>query len=671
MKKIKRKSRQSTFIPQIDDIALNDWKLLMKTFAETRPQIEASKSSTEKSWEYLLCAFFALLSTSVVGKNSPIASFYSFPLSSFNPGKGFCRINDKKNADGKNKFKGRPIHLPVLAMIHLLSYCLHMGNEMPDEWGRHDKLVPQSFFPQVELQKRFRAWIFRLCNHAGVQKVPSIRTIANLARIDMIENYPSFVIGLLAGNVQYSSMPDMPGGKRAAFFVETTKIPSNSIAPLSCGEASVIDDTLQTRMDLNYSKVYDYLSTLSMRSTNEERAEVADIIDMLWREEHSLFTKQPVASIEGMNFLLASDWLRAMLSYPKLAVNTIRTYFIQVSAVLRTELLGENINGLNQGDMETILENCVSGNSARVLKAALKSFLRYISRVHKIELAPISWRALSVEFSMKDVQILWPSDVVKILEATNDPQIRQAIRLGFCCGMRISEIAYLNPQYIDVRGEAFIDLKITKSRAGKRRLPLYLLMSEKEIKEFASFYDRSIKKDACRDFLFMTAEGLPFYNPQALSMAAERVMARAGYSWTTFHTLRHSFASILLLRWFRAFVCFDLTDDFWQEMQTYDINKDKDLIENGLYSIGALLGHADVRTTVANYVHTADLLQKAYRDLYERDNQLCLSYGQAINLTGYSQSGLYKRFPPKNDGQGRIEAAKLVELQLKRIRYRR
>ena len=100
-------------------------------------------------------------------------------------------------------------------------------------------------------------------------------------------------------------------------------------------------------------------------------------------------------------------------------------------------------------------------------------------------------------------------------------------------------------------------------------------------------------------------------------------------------------------------------------MQIFDINKDKDLIENGLYSISSLLGHADVRTTVTNYVHTADLLQKVCRDLYERDIQLYFSYDQAHCLTGYSESGLYKRFPPKSGSQSGVEARELMEIQLK------
>ncbi|MBM4147021.1 MAG: hypothetical protein FJ240_12260 [Nitrospira sp.] len=667
MENFKKKSRQSTFVPQIDDISVSEWKSLIKAFNETYPQIQEGISSTEKSWEYLLCTFFALVSKSIIGTNSPIASFYSLPLSNINQDKGFIRINDKKNSVSEKKFKGRRLYLPASAMIHLLSYYLHMSKEMSNEWVRHDRLVPQSLFPQVEFHKRYRAWISRLCNYAGIQKIPSIRSIVNLARIELTENYPSFVIGLFAGKVQYSPMPDMPRGKKTAFFADTKSTP-NSIALPSIAEPSVLDDTLLAKVDLNYSKVSDYLSSLSMRSTKKERGEIADMIDTLWREEHPLLTKKPVASIDGMNFLLAADWLRAMLLYPRLTVNTIRTYFAQVSAVLRTELQGENLNGLNHGDMEVILENCNSGNSARVLKAALKSFLRYIAKMHKIEIGPISWRALSVETSMKEVQILWPSDVIKILAATDDPKIRQAIQLGFCCGMRISEIAYLNPQYIDVRGEAFLDIKITKSRSGKRRLPLYLLMSKKGLEEFASFYDDSCKNGCGKDVLFMSAEGLPFYNPQALSMAVERVMVKAGYAWATFHILRHSFASILLLRWLRTFVCSNLMDDWWQELQIYNKNTDRILIENGIHSIGALLGHADVRTTVENYIHTADLFQKAYRDMYERDNKLYLSYDQAINLTDYSKAGLYKRFPSADGNRKGIEATEIIELQLKRMK---
>jgi site-specific recombinase XerD len=643
----------------------------MKAFAEIYPRVDDYKTSAEKSWEYLFCAFFALLSAGVIGTNSPIATFYSLLLSSFNHNKKYCRINDKKgNEKENNKFKGRRIYLSALALIHVLSYSLYIGQEKPGEWGTDGsgRLVPQSLFPQNEFQKRFKTWLSGLCNHAGISITPSIRTIVNLARINLLRNYPPFVIGLFSRKVVYSPIPDATTAKRSFDPEKPLKnYRDSSMLDFFDESAVVINPEATAGVDRDYSRTFDYLNTLSKRSSQKERVEIAGLIDSLIGEKHLLLLGQQVTSIDALNFALAADWLRAMLLYPRLSINTVRTYFFQVSAVLRTELAGENLNGLNQTDMEAILENCVTGNSAKVLKAAMKSFHRYISKVHKIEIGTISWSALNIRHIRKDTPILWPSDVLKILKIADDSQIRQAVRLGFCCGMRTSEIVYLHPRNIHLEGEPFLDLKITKSKAGKRRLPLCLLMTEKEIEEFRDFIRRNTADPTCWDTLFVNAGGLPFLNPQALSMAVERVIARAGYPWATFYTLRHSFASILLLRWFRAHVFSRFTDDFWQELDIYDLNNDRALLQNGLHGIGCLLGHADVRTTVANYIHTADLLQKAFLDLYEREHHLSLSYSQAIYLTGYSQAALYKRFSPTSRGLSGIQATELIKLQIKRL----
>jgi hypothetical protein len=106
-----------------------------------------------------------------------------------------------------------------------------------------------------------------------------------------------------------------------------------------------------------------------------------------------------------------------------------------------------------------------------------------------------------------------------------------------------------------------------------------------------------------------------------------------------------------LLRFFAAcemvppFCIFRLHGSCAAELDICNVNKDRNLLEHGLHSFGVLLGHADVRTTVANYIHMADMLQKAFLDFYERDHHLLLSYRQAIHLTGYSQTAIYKRFP--------------------------
>jgi site-specific recombinase XerD len=672
VEKPKKKSRQSTFIPQIDNVSLKEWQTLTKIFSETYPRTELCKPPVDKSWEYLFCVFFAFLSTGIIGTDSPIGTFYSLLLSRFNPDNGSFRINDIKRNGENSTSDGRRVYLPELVKIHMLSYCLYVGREMPSKLvaNKSGRLAPQSLFPQDEFRKRFRVWISELCRYAGVQKIPSIRTMVNLARIDLLKIYPPFVIGLFSRKVECSPIPNMLTEKRFLDFDKTMKTYPDSMTTNASDEPSVPDDNLSAEIDRNYSKIYDHFYNLAMRSTNQERADIAEMIDSLWKGKHTPVSGQTFTCIDASNFILAADWLSAMLLYSKLSVNTVRTYFFQVSAVLRTDLQGENLNGLSHGDMEAILENCATGSSAKVLKAAMKSFLRYISKVHKIEHGAISWNALSVQSNMKDVPILWPSDVTRILMATDDPQIRQVIRLGFGCGMRISEIAYLNPRDIQLKGEAFLDIKITKSKAGKRRLPLYLLMTEKELEEFSFFYDNSRKSHTCHSTLFVTTGGLPFYNPQVLSSAVKRVMAKAGYRWATFHTLRHSFASLLLMRWFRAYVCSDLADYVWQELGIYDITKDRNLLENGLYSIGGLLGHADIKTTVANYIHTADLIQKAFLNFYERDNRLLLSYSQAIHLTGYSQAGLYKRFTPVNGRQSGIEATELIRLQLKRLRQR-
>ncbi len=212
---------------------------------------------------------------------------------------------------------------------------------------------------------------------------------------------------------------------------------------------------------------------------------------------------------------------------------------------------------------------------------------------------------------------------------------RVALILGFRCGLRQAEVAYLRVRDFDALGEeellasANVHLRVRswflrqlKTSNAKRDLPLSVLVPHQELEEVMDFVADARKAGG--------AEGRLFHGEQnpAKGMKFERVLAELKKVFATrekdepvvsgfhFHMLRHSAANIWLLK-------------LWPELgqmaghvfrrhpKTLEWIRDGEAFRKRLFgdsktraadlqAIALLLGHGSAATTVEHYLHVVD-----------------------------------------------------------------
>jgi len=240
-----------------------------------------------------------------------------------------------------------------------------------------------------------------------------------------------------------------------------------------------------------------------------------------------------------------------------------------------------------------------------------------------------------------------------ILSKINDTTIRyiQEVRiimiLGFFAGMRISEIINLKIPDVVNGIESYIYVVKSKSQSGTRRIPLHYLVPEKYLTEILDYHnDKKTLKS--RYMLYSSVEEQRNIKASlnAITTAIKTFIKDNGY---VFHSLRHSFGSLLLIRYYSAKYSdfdlfldkqFDLKDPFGLGI----FDKDKLLVlfaadlpesnpNNLLWYISIIIGHLSPEITIENYMHTIEFYIKYLLGKYRL--QLCgtLSKQQILNLT--------------------------------------
>lgn len=212
---------------------------------------------------------------------------------------------------------------------------------------------------------------------------------------------------------------------------------------------------------------------------------------------------------------------------------------------------------------------------------------------------------------------------------------RVALILGFRCGLRQAEVAYLRVRDFDALGEeellatANVHLHVRpwflrqlKTSNAKRDIPLSVLIPHKELEEVMEFVAEARKAGGTEGRLFhgeMTpAKGMKFERVLAeLKKAFETgEKGKPGVKCFHFHMLRHSAANIWLLKlWPELGQVADHV--FRRHPKTLEWIRDGEAFRKRLFgdsttrsadlqAIALLLGHGSAATTVEHYLHVVD-----------------------------------------------------------------
>lgn len=243
---------------------------------------------------------------------------------------------------------------------------------------------------------------------------------------------------------------------------------------------------------------------------------------------------------------------------------------------------------------------------------------------------------------------------------------RLGLRRGEIQGLTVSDIKTRVLAELRVRPGRFRDLK---SISGNRRLPLKALVPEAELEFLLQWHKKRRTDVKSREEALLynyDAQGDLISIDLLFDPIVKVVRAICHDDTLTIHSFRHSFASHLLLK---LVLRTDMKINHFPVslkstlFETREIDRTKRLLldneslgTRSLHLVSALLGHADVATTFASYIHVLDWVQAAFsRHIIALPE---LNAKQWQSLAEIKKSTAYKHINLKPD------AAEIFKIQL-------
>lgn len=209
----------------------------------------------------------------------------------------------------------------------------------------------------------------------------------------------------------------------------------------------------------------------------------------------------------------------------------------------------------------------------------------------------------------------------------------------------------LTPRDFHGLTECRLFVRTSKTKAGKRTLPLYLLLNQKELQLMTAFVAAVRRERGAEAGLVVGPDGSNI-KPEVLGRRICKLLQEGGVYGQTAHGLRHAFASGLLAAWWLR-----MADD----RRSPEYLQANDWARRALLSFGRpevegraveyaddirrLLGHADLAVTFERYIHTLDLVTANAIALAESRSGPCrITIAQAARLIGVTDRAVRQRF---------------------------
>lgn len=206
-----------------------------------------------------------------------------------------------------------------------------------------------------------------------------------------------------------------------------------------------------------------------------------------------------------------------------------------------------------------------------------------------------------------------------------------AALLGYWGGLRAIEVVRLHLSDIFWDGEnLYVHIYKSKTPSSRRRVPLSMLAPKAVCEQIGTFVSQrraEFPEDAILDSIAMFGPtgSRPGYSRKVLIDALIPRLKNAFGEKTVFHTLRHCFASWLMVRWYAARYP-DFVDSLYER---YHPSVGKELLRNiavlftlveqdtipisstsDMVTLTKLMGHLGQRTLLEVYVHTFHFLHR-------------------------------------------------------------
>ena len=278
------------------------------------------------------------------------------------------------------------------------------------------------------------------------------------------------------------------------------------------------------------------------------------------------------------------------------------------------------------------------------LANSLRAFHNFLVRKHRVKpLEDTSLFSVHGLGSPVDANLVTLEEYHRILDwldcnwpHTLDPGLqplaRMMVILGFRCGLRRSEALGIKCAAVRGLGEK-PELLIQpssgnrlKSTSAKRRLPIFLLMSEQECDQFLELAQRGTYRPDKRSHALLTiagSYGIEVSSRRLLPVIHKAMRAVTNDPSLRFHHLRHSFATWTLMRLMigesgnipEHFGHLRETQPWLEESrafctQMYDLLPETTRMH--AYLVAQMMGHSHPTITLQYYVHGMDWLLDTY-----------------------------------------------------------
>jgi integrase len=334
--------------------------------------------------------------------------------------------------------------------------------------------------------------------------------------------------------------------------------------------------------------------------------------------------------------------------------NTVITYAGIVVRFLEA-FGGVPFETLTLDDVAGFIDDYTTPSSVRLIRTVLRLHDRFLHEIAAIKRSePISWNSTSLRAyeQYRERPVLTERQYINILARvakTGGKPFRSLLEAKVLftllrrCGLRSVEAANLSADCIFGVTQPRLYVIRSKTRAGRRMLPLEFLLSGEELEWVLEWRMRRIEKAGPKAWLFEDAEGEPI-SPKKLAARVGRFMGGSETAGDTAHGLRHAFANSQLAAWWCETATFN---HFGQNRarrllrEFYRPGIDGRAVSN-LHDIQFLLGHADLKVTFERYIHILDLMQwdTVLQDEDRRrvdpvsDSRNFLTAGAALDLLG-------------------------------------
>jgi len=516
--------------------------------------------------------------------------------------------------------------------------------------------------------KEMDQWLEKLSCHAKANQI-TLKTAFALTKVSASLIFPPYSISILSNKLKHVSIDantimrissNKLNNKKFYFKMKNIKVASTA-------KANISEPHKQTKNVKEYANLaYEFYKCVSIKNGP------TDSIRKL--EKMYEANKDLVDDFETLRLLY--EWITWGIKQEKgNTIRTIKDYYTGFYKDLIYNTFETPLGLMSEEDISELIETMYLERVAidKVDKKAkeleysdkkivsstkiivkIKNFFDWYNQTYDKHFSNIIYDEINIQGNMgrvrnsiitaKEFQIFLSN--LSECDIINHKELRIIFILGFFAGMRISEILTLRIRNIVQGPEPYIYIPKIKSVAGRRLFKLKSLVPSKYVNEILRY--RSEKDNKFNTHLFYENEDE--YKNIKLSINATMIGLKGFLKDDkfVFHSLRHSFGSLLFLRYYSATEYgfaeyleqqFAMEDPFG--LNIYD--KDKLLVLLGalepqsnpndlLWNISTIMGHASPETTILNYMHTIEYYL-GYR-FYKYKQQLygALSRKQILNL---------------------------------------